>query len=80
MPSKAALEAFNKLKSNEEKAENLLPPGEVQRLLKLAENRVNKIASKSTIFDEEAEKTLLKFSHDGKSLYHFCHYFCYLFP
>ena len=77
MPSKAALEAFRKL--GEEKAENL-PPDEERSALEKAENRVNRIASKSTIFDEEAEKTLLKFSHDGKSLYHFCHYFCYLFP
>ena len=73
MPSKAALEAFRKLGEENIK---LIPADEERRLLGVAENRVNAIAGKGTIFDEEAERAVLKFSHEGKYLFQSCHYLC----
>ena len=66
MPSKAALEAFKKLEIEKIKG---LPADQVQSALESAQRRVNAIAKKSTIFDEEAEKAVLRFSHEGK--FHF---------
>lgn len=61
MPSKAALEAFKKLEIEKIKG---LPADQVQSALESAQRRVNAIAKKSTIFDEEAEKAVLRFSHE----------------